>query len=259
MTILDTIIDVKKQEVNELKNQTFKPFHGKKIKSFKDHLSQLTHMGIIAEIKRASPSKGMINEDVDPVKQAKIYEKSGVQAISVLTDNQFFKGSMDDLIAVRNAVDLPILCKDFIIDEVQINQAHAAGANIILLIAAALDDQMLNTLNKHALSLGLEVLFEVHNEAEMRRVLKLKPDLIGINNRDLKTFNVDLNTTNKLQHMVANKNTILISESGIETPEDVEIIARSGAKSILIGETLMRTNQLNHTIKSLQVKLNEVT
>src|SRR5699024_5574478 len=153
----------------------------------------------------------------------------------------------------------PILCKDFIIDEVQINQAHAAGANIILLIAAALDDQMLNALNKHALSLGLEVLFEVHNEAEMRRVLQLKPDLIGINNRDLKTFNVDLNTTNKLQHMVENTNTILISESGIETSKDVEVIARSGAKSILIGETLMRRNQLNQTIKSLQVKLNDVT
>lgn len=216
-------------------------------------------MGIIAEIKRASPSKGIINEDVDPVKQAQIYEKNGVQAISVLTDNQFFKGSMDDLIAVRNAVDLPILCKDFIIDEVQINLAHAAGANIILLIAAALDDQMLYTLNKHAVSLGLEVLFEVHNETEMRRVLQLKPDLIGINNRDLKTFNVDLNTTNKLQHMVENTNTILISESGIETSKDVEVIARSGAKSILIGETLMRANQLNQTIKSLQVKLNEVT
>ncbi len=259
MTILDKIIEVKKQEVQKLKTQTFKPYQGKKIKSFKDHLKDLTHMGIIAEIKRASPSKGIINEDVDPVKQAKIYEKNGVQAISVLTDNLFFKGSMDDLIAVRKAVDLPILCKDFIIDEVQINQAHAAGANIILLIAAALDDQMLNALNKHALSLGLEVLFEVHNEAEMRRVLQLKPDLIGINNRDLKTFNVDLNTTNKLQHMVENTNTILISESGIETSKDVEVIARSGAKSILIGETLMRANQLNQTIKSLQVKLNEVT
>ncbi len=258
MTILDDIIAVKKEEVETLKPQTFQAYQGKDIEAFKNKIDQLTHMGIIAEIKRASPSKGMINEHVNPVEQAKLYEASGVQAISVLTDNQFFKGSMDDLIAVRNAVDLPILCKDFIIDEVQINQAYSAGANIILLIAAALDDNTLNKLNKHALALNLEVLFEVHNEAEMARVLKLDPKLVGINNRDLKTFTVDLTTTEKLKNMVKDSDVVLISESGIETRNDVKDIAKSGAKSILIGETLMRADDVSKTIKSLQVDLNEV-
>ena len=258
MTILDDIISVKKEEVEILKPQIFQAYQGKDIEPFKNKIDQLTHMGIIAEIKRASPSKGMINEHVNPIQQAKIYEASGVQAISVLTDNQFFKGSMDDLIAVRNAVDLPILCKDFIIDEVQIDQAYSAGANIILLIAAALDDDALNKLNKHALALNLEVLFEVHNEEEMARVLKLDPKLVGINNRDLRTFTVDLTTTEKLKNMVKDSDVVLISESGIETRNDVKEIAKSGAKSILIGETLMRADDVSQTIKSLQVDLNEV-
>lgn len=258
MTILDDIISVKKEEVEILKPQIFQAYQGKDIEPFKNKIDQLTHMGIIAEIKRASPSKGMINEHVNPIQQAKIYEASGVQAISVLTDNQFFKGSMDDLIAVRNAVDLPILCKDFIIDEVQIDQAYSAGANIILLIAAALDNDALSKLNKHALALNLEVLFEVHNEEEMARVLKLDPKLVGINNRDLKTFTVDLTTTEKLKNMVKDSDLVLISESGIETRNDVKKIAKSGAKSILIGETLMRADDVSKTIKSLQVDLNEV-
>ena len=258
MTILDEIIKVKKQEVKALNSEIFQAYQGKTVTSFKERINNLSHMGIIAEIKRASPSKGMINEHVNPVKQAQIYEQNGVQAISVLTDNQFFKGSIDDLIAVRNAVNLPILCKDFIIDEVQIDQAYSAGANIILLIAAALDDQALENLNNHALALNLEVLFEVHNEEEMERVLKLNPQLVGINNRDLKTFKVDLDTTEKLKNMVHDKDVILISESGIETREDVEKIASSGAESILIGETLMRAANLDQTIKNLQVDLNEV-
>lgn len=258
MTILDEIIEVKKQEVEKLKSHIFQAYQGKEILPFKDRINHLTHMGIIAEIKRASPSKGMINEHINPVKQAQLYEANGVQAISVLTDNQFFKGSIDDLVAVRRAVDLPILCKDFIIDEAQIDQAYSVGANIILLIAAALDDQALKGLNQHATALGLEVLFEVHNEAEMERVLKLDPQLVGINNRDLKTFKVDLKTTEKLKNLVKDENIILISESGIETREDVEKIATSGAESILIGETLMKAPDVGQTIHSLQVDLNGV-
>src|SRR5699024_12650176 len=140
-----------------------------------------------------------------------------LQTIYILYDNQFFKRSSDDLIAVRNAVYLPILCKDFIIDKVQIDEDYSAGANIILLIAAALNDESLNNLNTHALNLGLEVLFEVHKEEEMARVLKLNPKLVGINNRDLKTFTVDLTTTEKLKNMVKESDVLLISESGIET------------------------------------------
>src|SRR5699024_8738257 len=149
---------------------------------------------IISEIKRASPSKGAINTDVDPVKQATAYEALGASAISVLTDKPFFQGSMDDLRAVRAAVDLPILCKDFMIDPIQIDEAKAAGANMILLIAAALDDAALKSLYTYSLEQGLEVLCEVHNESEMERVLSLGATIIGINNRDLNTFTVDLNT-----------------------------------------------------------------
>src|SRR5690625_6176854 len=147
MTILDEIIEVKKEEVENLQSRTFKAYQGKTIEPFKTKIDNLTHMGIIADIKRASPSKGMINEHVDPVQQAKLYEANGVQAMSVLNDNQFFKGSVADLIAVRKAVDLPILCKDFIIDKVQIDEAYSAGANIILFIAVALNDESLNNFN----------------------------------------------------------------------------------------------------------------
>lgn len=255
MTILDDIISVKKAEVKIIKNDIFQAYQGRPVQTFKEQIKNLSHMGIIAEIKRASPSKGIINEHVDPVKQAVLYEKSGVQAISVLTDEQFFKGSIDDLIAVRRAVNLPILCKDFIIDEVQIDRAYAAGANIILLIAAALDNESLNRLNKHALSYNLEVLFEVHDLNELDRVLPLNPSLLGINNRNLKTFEVDLDTTNRLKTKINDENIILISESGIETPEDVKTLAKSGAQSILIGETLMRSDDVSQTIKNLQIDL----
>src|SRR5699024_3094745 len=131
MTILDEIIEDKKEEVKNLQSRTLKAYQGKTIETFKTKIDNLTNMGIIAEIKRASPSKGMINEQVDPVQQAKLYEANGVQAISILTDNQFFKGSIDDLIDVRKAVDLPILCKDLIMNKVQINQAYYEVANII--------------------------------------------------------------------------------------------------------------------------------
>src|SRR5690625_4518603 len=258
MTILDEIIEVKKEEVENLQSRTFKAYQGKTIEPFKTKIDNLTHMGIIAEIKRASPSKGMINEHVDPVQQAKLYEANGVQAISVLTDNQFFKGSIDDLIAVRKAVDLPILCKDFIIDKVQIDEAYSAGANIILLIAAALNDESLNNLNTHDLNLGLEVLFEVHNEEEMARVLKLNPKLVGINNHDLKTFTVDLKNTEKLKNIIKYSDVLLNSESCIERINDDKKIAMSGTVSILIGESLMKAHDVAATIKSLQVDLKDV-
>src|SRR5690625_1363292 len=159
-------------------------------------------MSIIAEIKRASPSKGDINAAIDPVKQAKLYADNGASAISVLTDTPFFKGSMDDLRAVREVVNIPILCKDFMIDRIQIDVAKSAGANIILLIAAALDDNHLDKLYDYAKEHDLEVLCEVHNEEEMERVLKLGAKLVGINNRNLNTFKVDLKTTERLANMV---------------------------------------------------------
>ncbi|MEI3604183.1 indole-3-glycerol phosphate synthase TrpC [Pseudogracilibacillus sp. SE30717A] len=256
MTILDKIIAEKKKEVEKLRNQTFNQLiFNKNIQTFQEIIQEKSTMGVIAEIKRASPSKGTINADVNPVEQAKLYAENGASAISVLTDTPFFKGTMEDLRAVRAAVNIPILCKDFIIDPVQIDQAKAAGANIILLIAAALNDHELEKLFEYSKTNDLEVLCELHNEEEMERVLKLGATIIGINNRDLKTFSVDLNTTAKLTNMITDPETIIISESGIQTKKDVETVAKAGAEVILVGETLMRSNNVAQTLNDLQVLL----
>lgn len=223
--------------------------------TFRDLVLASETMSVIAEMKRASPSKGIINDTVDPVVQASVYAENGVNAISVLTDTPFFKGTMDDLRAVRAAVQVPVLNKDFIIDPIQIDRAERAGANIILLIAAALDDAEMRSLYNHAVGLGLEVLCEVHNEEEMERVLKLGAQLVGVNNRNLKTFEVDLATTERLAGMVTDPETILVSESGIETVADVEFVRDAGARAILVGETFMRADNLQETVRSFQVPL----
>lgn len=256
MTILDDIIQEKQKEVAQLKQETFHQkapvYRGKR---FAERIRERRQMGIIAEIKRASPSKGLINGEVHPAKQAKAYEANGASAISVLTDTPFFQGTMDDLLEVRNEVDLPILCKDFIIDTIQIDRAKAYGANIILLIAAALDALRLRELYDHAVEQGLEVLCEVHNEKEMETVLQLEPELIGVNNRNLKTFEVDLSITERIADMVEREDTILISESGIRHQKDVEEVAQAGAEVILVGETLMRSKALAETMQALQIPL----
>lgn len=257
MTILDKILKEKKKEIAKLRNQTFDQISYPPIKTFEQTIKDKTTMSVIAEMKRASPSNGMINKDVDPVKQAKRYEKSGASAISVLTDTPFFQGTIDDLRAVRETVRIPILCKDFMIDPIQIDRAKAAGANIILLIAAALDDHEMANLYRYAKDKNLEVLCEVHNEEEMERVINLGAKIIGINNRDLKTFKVDLKTTERLANMVTDTDTILISESGIKTTEDVETVAEAGAEAILVGETLMRSDNIVQTMNSLQVPLSK--
>lgn len=255
MTILDEILAEKAKEVAKLKLETFKATHTKQVPTFREQIKNSTRMNIISEIKRSSPSKGPIQMEVDPVAQAKSYELNGAAAISVLTDTPFFNGTMDDLSAVREAVDLPILCKDFIIDPVQIDQAKAAGANIILLIVAALDYGQLTSLYDYAIEQDLEVLVEVHNEDEMERALNLDAKIIGINNRDLKTFTVDLDTTKELASMIMDPETILISESGIRTKADVIQVESSGANVILVGETLMRSDDLDATFEELRIPL----
>jgi len=257
MTILDKIIKEKEKEVATLKSthvESATTSH-KQVPTFKEQVSGDSKMNIIAEIKRSSPSKGPIQMEVDPVAQAKEYEKLGAAAISVLTDQPFFNGSMDDLRAVREVVNLPILCKDFMIDKIQIDQAKAAGANIILLIVAALDHEKLTSLYAYAKELDLEVLVEVHNEDEMERALNLDATIIGINNRDLKTFEVDLETTEALAAMVMDPDTILVSESGIRTREDVVQVESAGANVILVGETFMRSGDLPATFEDLRVPL----
>lgn len=258
MTILNKILIEKAKEIETFKREGIpsETTH-KKVPTFTELIQKSDKIGIIAEYKRASPSKGMINEHVDPVEQAMQYEKAGASTISVLTDTPFFKGTIEDLKRVREAVNIPILCKDFIIDSIQIDRAKAAGANIILLIAAALDDKALKTLYDYAISKDLEVLCEVHNEEEMERVLAIDAKIIGVNNRDLKTFKVDLNTTNRLADMVKGKDVILISESGIEHASDVTSVEAAGASAILVGETLMRVASVTEKMQELMVPLSK--
>ncbi|WP_174615622.1 indole-3-glycerol phosphate synthase TrpC [Virgibacillus ihumii] len=259
MTILDKIITEKEKEVKALKLETAEttPVKPKSVPRIADSFRNTDTMNVIAEIKRASPSKGSINLEVDPAEQAKKYEACGAGAISVLTDKTFFQGSMDDVRNVREAVDLPILCKDFFIDTVQIDQAKAAGASIILLIVAALSPEKLKELYEYATDQGLEVLCEVHDEEEMKQAIALDAAVMGINNRDLKTFNVSLDTFGQLASMVTNPETVLISESGIKTRSDVFHVQNNGAKGILVGETLMRAHNLAAQFEALKVPISK--
>lgn len=256
MTILDKILQEKVKEVEILKNNPIEVSHSMKRPSLFDKLIQTEKLQVIAEMKRASPSKGMIREGADPVKQAKKYEEAGAACISVLTDRSFFKGSFADLQAVADAVEIPLLCKDFIVDEVQIDQAKASGASVILLIVAALDDATLQRLYTYASSLGLEVLVEVHDVEELERALQIDAKLIGVNNRDLKTFTVDLKRTEEVAAAFPfGTDRVLISESGIFESQDAERASEAGACAVLVGESLMRSDSVEKSLQSLQVSL----
>lgn len=258
-TILDKIIAEKQIEVEKLKKLgPFPCITSHKKRSFISNLSSAVEVAIIAEFKRASPSKGDINIGLDPKTQAKHYEDGGANAVSVLTDSSFFKGSYEDLQAVRESIDLPILCKDFIIDQIQIDLAKKSGADLILLIAAALNEEKLKYLYEYALSLDLEVLMEVHNKEEVSKVLKTGNRLIGVNNRNLKTFEVSLETTEELAPMIKTEGCYLISESGIKNVNDVNRVIRAGANGILVGETFMKHSDLSSALKEMKRPLQEV-
>jgi indole-3-glycerol phosphate synthase len=194
---------------------------------------------VIAEIKRRSPSKGEIRRDFDPVAIAKAYQAGGAAALSVLTDERFFGGSLAVLEAVSKATELPLLRKDFVIDAYQIDEARAAGADAVLLIVAALAPAELERLRAHAVGLGLDVLVEVHDEAELDAAKGVGADLIGINNRDLRSFVTDLGVTERLARRVP-QGALVVAESGIFGPEDVARLQRAGASAFLVGESLMR-------------------
>jgi indole-3-glycerol phosphate synthase len=257
-TILDKIIEQKKREVLLLREGN-RPLHTKihPNRSLIKRLQTANEISIIAEFKRASPSKGVINNTTLPAEQARLYEEYGASAISVLTDHTFFKGSFTDLSTVRDTVDLPILCKDFIIDPIQIEFATANGADIILLIVAALDEKRLVELYEYAKGLGLEVLLEVHNQVELEIALKTGAKLIGINNRDLKTFHVSLEVTEKMASIVKSSGAFLISESGIFHQEDVERVRDSGANGILVGEALMKSPDVKQSFLSFRLPLSK--
>ncbi|MZQ98724.1 MAG: indole-3-glycerol phosphate synthase TrpC [Acidaminobacter sp.] len=208
-------------------------------------------LSIIAEVKKASPSKGLIQPDFHPAEVAAAYERSGASAISVLTEEAYFQGGSDYLKQVRQAVSLPIIRKDFIFDDYQIYEARVIGADAILLIVAILSDEEIRSFMALAASLGLDALVEVHDEAEMTRAIDCGAELIGINNRDLKTFNVELSTTQRLLPMVP-KDRLCISESGIRDAKDMEAVRSWGADAVLIGETLMRSKDVEGTLKGLK-------
>ncbi|WP_320667132.1 indole-3-glycerol phosphate synthase TrpC [Prochlorococcus sp. MIT 1307] len=211
---------------------------------------------VIAEVKKASPSKGIIREDFDPVAIAKAYQEGGANCLSVLTDKTFFQGGFEVLVEVRKTVDLPILCKDFILMPYQLYQARAAGADAVLLIAAILSDQDLTYLSKVSASLGLTVLVEVHDSVELERVLSIGSfPLIGINNRDLTTFETNLSTTEilykKFEKRLIKQGSLVVSESGFFKHEDLKMVLKVGAKAVLVGESLMRQADIRKALREL--------
>lgn len=198
---------------------------------------------VIAEIKRASPSRGALNLDLQPAELAQSYARAGAAAISVLTEPHYFKGALEDMQRVRSALDttgldIPLLRKDFIIDHYQLLEARLAGADAVLLIAAALSDDDLHQLYHQALELGLTPLVEVHDANELQRVLAVRPMIVGINNRDLRTFRVDLETTFRLRLMIP-PDVLVVAESGIRSPADIRRLAEAGVQAVLVGEALV--------------------
>jgi indole-3-glycerol phosphate synthase len=278
MSILDTIVEQKKREVAKLPARLIAAgdlrdalLERGEQRDFLTALRKPRHgdIALIAEVKKASPSAGVICKDFDPVRIAKGYEAAGASCLSVLTDEKFFQGALDHLRQIRAAVKLPLLRKDFIIDERQILEAIEWGADAILLIAAILSDEQLKKFHSLAAEAGLAALVEVHDEAELARAMKIGASLIGVNNRNLKNFKVDLTTTERLaaklncrtgfQPVSKLKNgdrqdacpTLLVAESGIHTRADVERLKKCGANAILVGESLMKHGDIQSKVREL--------
>ena len=209
-----------------------------------------TGFGLIAEIKRASPSKGLIRENFDPPAHAKAYENGGAACLSVLTDARFFEGHEDDLVAARAACDLPVLRKDFMVDPWQVLESRSIGADAILIIVAALEDAQMAEIEAAALEAGMDVLVETHDAAEMERAYRLKSRLIGVNNRNLKDFSVDFARTFELAKS-APEGCTLVAESGLSSHDDLEAMAGHGVKCFLVGESLMRQDDVELATREL--------
>ncbi len=241
MTILQEILEHKTQEVLNKK---------KPVKSFYEVLRK-DEFSLIAEVKKASPSKGIIRQDFNHVEIAKIYAEAGARAISVLTDERFFQGSIQYLKDITQAVDLPILRKDFIVDEFQVYETKIIGADIILLIVSALDKIQLKDYFDLSKEIGLDVLVEAHDREEFDIAADIGAKIIGINNRDLKTFQADLQVTCDILAGGVPENTFVISESGIQTRDDIKKLKECGASGALIGEAFMKEKDILNAVKSL--------
>ncbi|UII26677.1 indole-3-glycerol phosphate synthase TrpC [Fulvivirga maritima] len=260
MNILEEIVAHKRKEVNDKKNlfpvtllEQSIFFHTKTV-SLKKYIHREDKSGIIAEIKRKSPSKGVINPNVSIERTSIGYMQAGASALSVLTDTKFFGGKNEDLTTARKFNFCPILRKDFTVDEYQIIEAKSIGADAILLIAAVLTPEEVKAFAKLAHSLGLEVLLEVHNEAELDRSFNEYVDLLGVNNRDLASFKVDLNTSISLSEKVP-AGVVKVAESGINEPEDIELLKKHGFEGFLIGERFMRSARPEKSAESFIEKL----
>ncbi|MFM6189328.1 MAG: indole-3-glycerol phosphate synthase TrpC [Planktothrix sp.] len=250
--ILEEIVWYKEKEITDLRERLPLEQLKQKVNTipaprnfFEGLKNSQTQPAVIAEVKKASPSKGVIREDFDPVAIAKSYQQGGASCLSVLTDEKFFQGSFENLAKVRAVVDLPLLCKDFVIYPYQIYLARYHGADAVLLIAAVLSDQDLQYFLKIAKVLGMTALIEVHTLEELDRVLSLDGvNLIGINNRDLQNFTVDLQTTCQLlqsrQSQLQSRDILIVSESGLHTRDDLNLVTQAGATAVLIGESFMK-------------------
>jgi indole-3-glycerol phosphate synthase len=262
MVILDEIVSKKRQRVNDSKART-------SIKELRRRIEDVEKLGdfrsaikravgekikLVAEIKRASPSKGIIRKDFDHLSIARIYEEKAVNAVSILTEEDFFQGNLKFLSEVRKVITKPILRKDFIFDEYQIYESRANEADVILLIAAILDKNQASEYINLSKKLGLYVIFEVHDFKELETALLIDSEIIGINNRDLKTLKVDINTTFKLKKEIPPYK-IVISESGIKTREDVERLEDAGIDSILVGTAFLESEDIGRKIDELMGKM----
>ncbi|MFH1877911.1 MAG: indole-3-glycerol phosphate synthase TrpC [Candidatus Omnitrophota bacterium] len=254
--ILAKIIEEKKREVERLYhaisiNEIRQKAEAMVIKSgFKRNISRKGHINLIAEIKKSSPSKGVIRVDFDPLKIAYTYQISGASAISVLTDQRFFDGKLEYLKMVKDRVTVPVLRKDFIIDEYQIYESAVNRADAILLIASILTREELNRFLNIAKALGMDAVVETHNEEDIEKALNSSASIIGINNRDLTTFNVDISVTERLIHLIPSGK-IIVSESGISTYEHIMYLKSLGVHAVLIGETFMREHNIGEKVREL--------
>ena len=237
--------NIEPQDMKEMALNSKNKNHG-----FKEALKK-SGLSVISEVKKASPSKGVIAEDFRPVETAIAYEDAGAAAISCLTEEHYFKGGSKYFADIRAKVDIPMLRKDFIFDEYQIYEAKVLGADAILLIATILSEEKIKEFYDLAKSLEIDCLVEVHNEKELKKVVACGCDIIGINNRNLKTFDVDLNTTSKLAPLIPYE-AVLVSESGMKDENDMKNVKEQGAEAVLIGETFMRSDNIKETMKQLR-------